>query len=370
MRPFPIGPEGTLVAAAVLAVAGCRGHVRPGSYDVTVAGAVGSGGRRATTPPDVAGVRKPGDRAWDRTVAPGAPGARGAGVTVYLIDSGIRLAHREFAAGRASVGGDFVGDGRGGRDCNGHGTHAAGVVGGATYGLAPGVRLVALRVADCSGRVDDAALFAALEWVAGPERVRRPAIVNFSLSTDVAQSAPRAVARLEDAVRRILDNGVTVVAAAGNQSADACGGTPGRIGPVITVSAIDDRGPADGDSAATATARAARLRGANYGRCVDLFAPGGRIRSAWWTGSRATRVESGTSSATAFVTGAAALYLGCNPAASPGEVAGALLGDAAGGEVIDAGPGSPDRRRLSRVAALAAASRTACVAPAVTSSTR
>jgi subtilisin family serine protease len=370
MRPTLNSHGGALVATLVLATAACGGHVQPARPGGTVASLHALGRTRAGVPVRRGGTYGVGDRAAERAELAAPPRASAAGVTVYLVDSGIRLAHREFAAGQASVARDFVGDGRGGRDCNGHGTHAAGIVGGVRYGVAPGVRLVALRIADCRGRIGDDALFAALEWLADSGHVRRPAVVNLSLSTDVALSAPRAVERLERAVRRILANGVTVVAAAGNRSADACGDTPGRIAPVITVSAIDDGGAGEGGRLDAAATRPTRVRSANYGRCVDLFAPGGHIRSAWWTDAGATRVEDGTSSAAAFVTGAAALYLGCDPAASPAEVARALLGHATGGEVVHAGLGSPERRLSARRAAITAASRTGCVAPALVSRTR
>jgi subtilisin family serine protease len=272
-------------------------------------------------------------RAPVRVAPTGASVVTGVGVTVYLIDSGIRRTHREFAPARATVGGDFVGDGGDGADCHGHGTHVAGVVGGNTYGVAPGARLVALRVADCRGTVSDAALLAALAWAADSQRVRRPAVVSYPLSAQVQWTAPDVVLRLEDAVRRIVANGVTVIAAAGNDSSDACQRTPGRVGAVVTVSSAVPRVPGE----------AARSRSAGHGWCVDLFAPGERTRSAWWTDDAATQIVDGTSVAAAVVSGVAALYLECRPAASPEEVARALLAHATPTRVVGAGLGSPDR---------------------------
>ena len=280
-----------------------------------------------------------GRRAAESVAPTGASVAGGVGVTVYLIDSGIRRTHREFAPARATVGGDFVGDGGAGADCHGHGTHVAGVVGGSSYGVAPRARVVALRVADCRGTVPDAALLAALAWAADSHRVRKPAVVSYTLSADVQWMAPDVVRRVEDAVQRIVANGVTVIAAAGNDSSDACRRTPGRVGAVVTVSSAVLRGPGE----------AVRSRPAGYGRCVDLFAPGERTHSAWWTDDAATRTMDGTSVAAAVVSGVAALYLECRPAALPEEVARALLAHATPARIVDAGPGSPDRL-LSRAA--------------------
>jgi subtilisin family serine protease len=280
------------------------------------------------------GLGPHGRRAAAGSLAPsGALVPTGMGVSVYLIDSGIRRTHREFAAGRATVGGDFVGDGAAGADCHGHGTHVAGVVGGNTYGVAPGTRLVALRVANCRGTVPDAALLAALAWAADSHRVRKPAVVSYTLSADVQWMAPDVVQRVEDAVQRIVANGVTVIAAAGNDSSDACRRTPGRVSGVVTVSSAVPRGPGEG----------VRSRRAAHGRCVDLFAPGERTHSAWWTDDTATRTVDGTSVAAALVSGVAAQYLECRPAASPAEVARALLAHATSARILGTGPGSPDR---------------------------
>ena len=358
MRPSMIGPEAALVAVGLLFVPGCGGRIRPDVDDMRLAAAGRSDGARAGTPTPHAGTPGPRDRRADRPTV--TPSASGVGVTVYLVDSGIHQGHQEFAGGRASVGGDFVGAGRGGQDCNGHGTHVAGLVGGATYGVAPGVRLVALRVADCRGRVDDAALLAALAWVADPARVRRPAVLTLSLAADIGVMPRHVLAALEAAVRRVLASGVTVVAAAGNHASDACGYTPARIASVITVSAVV-RGPGAGRAAL----RPARLPVANFGRCVDFFAPGGPTRSAWWTGEEARRTDiGGTSAAAATAAGAAALYLSCHPRALPEEVARALLGPAIPGAVTHVGLGSPERRLRSPADVIGTANA-ACPAPRI-----
>lgn len=228
----------------------------------------------------------------------------GAGVTAYIIDTGIETTHPEFG-GRASVGYDAVGDGRNGIDCDGHGTHVAGTVGGNTYGVAKGVALVAVRVFDCSGAGTISSVIAGIDWVTANHAAH--ALVNMSLSAGTSSS-------LDAAVKRSITSGVTYVIAAGNGNSlgvaqDACKTSPARVAEAITV------GATDGNDAKTSWS--------NYGNCVDFFAPGLNITSSWL--NRGTNTISGTSMATPHVTGVAALYLQGNPAAAPQAVRDALF---------------------------------------------
>jgi len=239
-------------------------------------------------------------------------GSIGEGVAVYVLDTGIRTSHQEFG-GRAQYGADFVGGGTPGEDCNGHGTHDAGVVGGRTYGVAKGVTLVSVRVLDCSMKGMMSQAIAALGWVVDDRKAHptRPAVVNLSLEGTTASAA------FDAAVTEALNAGITVVVAAGNASADACAMSPARVPGALTVAASDET-----DSLAYSS---------NRGKCVALAAPGMDIASAWATDDAASRVMNGTSSAAPFVAGAAALYLSAHPTASPAEVRTALVRNATSG---------------------------------------
>ena len=228
----------------------------------------------------------------------------GAGVTVYVLDTGIRFDHAEFA-GRALPGIDVISDGQNGGDCNGHGTHVAGTIGGAVNGVARGATLVSARVLDCAGSGASSGIIAALDWVAA--NARRPAVVNMSLGGGISLS-------LEDAVRRVVASGIPVVVAAGNEGTDACQNSPARVPEVIAIAATDrgDQKPA----------------WSNWGSCVDLFAPGDAILAAYHTGGSALAYMSGTSMATPHVAGAAALLLAKNPSLTPAGVRTGLLSNA------------------------------------------
>lgn len=228
----------------------------------------------------------------------------GNGVNVYVIDTGIRADHLEFG-GRASIAADFVGDGQDGNDCNGHGTHVAGTVAGATYGVAPEADLHALRVLDCRGSGTFSAVIAALDWVTLNGQL--PAVANLSLGGSKSKA-------VNDAVERLTDAGVQVVAAAGNNGGDSCDLSPGSSPSALTVAA--------------STAVDANAVFSTLGPCVDLFAPGTDITSAWITSSTATATASGTSMAAPHVTGAVAAYLGTAPSSSPTQIASAILTNA------------------------------------------
>ncbi len=227
--------------------------------------------------------------------------ATGAGVTAYIIDTGIRTSHQEFG-GRASIGTDTVGDGQNGQDCNGHGTHVAGTVGGATYGVAKGVNLVAVRVLNCSGSGTWSGVIAGIDWVTGD--VHGPAVANMSLGGGASTA-------VDSAVENSIAAGVSYAIAAGNgnkggRQQDACGSSPARVPEAMTIGATDR----------TDT----KTSWSNYGDCVDWFAPGYQITSAWIDGDTATNTISGTSMATPHTTGAAALYLELNPGSTPADV--------------------------------------------------
>jgi subtilisin family serine protease len=239
-------------------------------------------------------------------------------VTAFIIDTGIRTAHTQFA-GRASVGTDAVGDGQNGQDCNGHGTHVSGTVGGSTFGLAKGVRLVAVRVLNCAGSGTNAGVIAGIDFVT--RSTARPAVANMSLGG--------ASATLDAAVRRSIAAGVTYAIAAGNSNANACNFSPARTAEAITVGAT--------------TMTDARSSFSNIGTCVDIFAPGSSITSSWATSNTATNTISGTSMATPHVAGAAALYLATHPTATPQAVRDALVAAATPGVISNVGTGSPNR---------------------------
>jgi subtilisin family serine protease len=243
----------------------------------------------------------------------------GAGVNAYIIDTGIRRTHTQFG-GRAFNGYTAINDGRGSDDCNGHGTHVAGTVGGSTYGVAKAVSLYAVRVLDCSGNGTDSGVIAGIDWVTANKV--RPAVANMSLGGGASTA-------LDNAVTNSIDSGVTYAVAAGNDGLNACSYSPARAAAAITVGST--------------TSTDARSSFSNYGTCLDVFAPGSSITSSWNTSDTATNTISGTSMATPHVAGVAALYLQGNTGASAATVRDAIVNTSTANVVTNAGTGSPNR---------------------------
>lgn len=238
-------------------------------------------------------------------------------VRAYVIDTGIRTTHNDFG-GRAAN--NFDAFGGNGADCNGHGTHVAGTIGGATYGVAKGVQLRGIRVLNCQGSGTNSGVIAGVDWV----RLNHvaPAVANMSLGGGISTA-------LDTAVNNLSNAGVPIAVAAGNSNANACNSSPARAANAITVGST--------------TSTDARSSFSNFGTCLDLFAPGSSILSTWFTSNTATATLSGTSMASPHVAGVAALYKGQNPTASSATVRNAIVNGATTGVVTNPGTGSPNR---------------------------
>ncbi len=248
-----------------------------------------------------------------------SPGSAGDGVTVYVIDTGVRTTHRDFG-GRAGHGWDFVGNDKIASDANGHGTHVAGTVAGTAHGVAKKARIVSVRVLDAAGGGTTARVIAGIEWVT--RHAKKPAVANLSLG------GPRND-RLDAAVRASIASGVTYTVAAGNGGRPAGLYSPGSVKEAITVGATDRRD--------------AKPAFSNHGPALDLFAPGVGITSASAASDTARATFSGTSMASPHAAGAAALHLADHPKATPAQVGRALAAGAATGKVLRRGIGSPDK---------------------------
>jgi subtilisin family serine protease len=247
----------------------------------------------------------------------------GTGVRAYVIDTGILTSHTQFG-GRASAVFDALGGS--GQDCNGHGTHVAGTIGGSTYGVAKNVMLRAVRVLDCNGSGSTSGVISGVDWVTNNHI--SPAVANMSLGGGASSA-------LDTSVSNSIASGVTYSIAAGNSNVDACTTSPARVAAAITVGA-------------TTASNDARASFSNFGTCVDIFAPGVNITSAWDTSTTATNTISGTSMATPHVVGATALYLQAFPGSSPAAIRNALVNGATLNHVTNPGAGSPNRLLFTR----------------------
>ncbi|MEU1320030.1 MULTISPECIES: S8 family peptidase [Streptomyces] len=247
------------------------------------------------------------------------PDSAGSGVTVYVIDTGVRITHQQIS-GRASHGYDAVDGDNDASDGNGHGTHVATTIAGSTYGVAKKAKIVGVRVLNNSGSGTTAGVIAGIDWVT--KNHSGPSVANMSLGGGAS-------ATLDTAVRNSIAGGVTYAVAAGNSSTSASSSSPARVAEAITVGAT--------------TSTDAKASYSNYGSALDIFAPGSSITAGWHTSDTATNTISGTSMATPHVAGAAAVYLAGHTSSTPAQVATALVNGAVTGKVTSAGSGSPNR---------------------------
>ena len=246
--------------------------------------------------------------------------AKGANVDVYIVDTGIYSAHSDFT-GRLSAGFTAINDGNGTNDCNGHGTHVAGTSAGTTYGIAKSATLIPVRVLGCTGSGTTSGVIAGLDWIVGHHVAGKTAVANMSLGGGVS-------AALDTAVQNVISDGVVMAVAAGNDGLNACNYSPARAANAITVGST--------------TNLDARSSFSNTGTCVDIFAPGSSITSAWIGGTTATTSISGTSMASPHVAGVAAVLLGRFPTSTTAEIASMLRTSATPNVVTSAGTGSPN----------------------------
>jgi subtilisin family serine protease len=253
-----------------------------------------------------------GDFVYDRTAS---------GVKTYIVDTGVLATHTDFG-GRVSGGYTAIADGRGTTDCNGHGTHVAGTVAGSVYGVAKAASIVPVRVLDCAGSGSWSGVIAGLDWIGGQHVAGTAAVANMSLGGGANSS-------VDTAVNNLIKKGVTVVVAAGNDNRDACTFSPARVAAAITVAATDR----------TDT----RASFSNFGKCVDVFAPGVGITSAWHTSTTSTATISGTSMAAPHVAGLVAANLALTPTVSPSQIESQIVTEATKDVVRSAGTGSPNR---------------------------
>lgn len=242
----------------------------------------------------------------------------GSGVTAYVIDTGVRISHNEFG-NRASHGYDFIDNDADATDCNGHGTHVAGTIGGSAYGVAKNVNIVGVRVLGCNGSGSNSGVIAGINWV--KNNASGPSVANMSLGGGASQAT-------DDAVNNAVAAGVSFIVAAGNDNRNACNYSPARAANAITVGST--------------TSNDSRSSFSNYGNCLDIYAPGSSIKSAWYNSNTATNTISGTSMAAPHVAGAVALFLDETPSLSPSQIDTKLSQRSTKNTVSDAKSGSPN----------------------------
>ncbi|MFF4230738.1 S8 family peptidase [Streptomyces sp. NPDC001820] len=247
------------------------------------------------------------------------PDSAGEGVTAYVIDTGVRISHKDFGT-RAAHGFDAVDNNDSADDGNGHGTHVAGTIAGSAHGVAKKAKVVAVRVLDDNGSGTTEQVVAGIDWVT--KNHKGPSVANMSLGGGADEA-------LDEAVRKAIASGVTFAVAAGNESADASQGSPARVKEAITV--------------ASSTKEDAQSEFSNFGAVVDIYAPGSDITSAWNDSDEGTKTISGTSMATPHVVGAAAVYLGAHQDATPEQVATALTGGATADKISNPSAGTPNK---------------------------
>lgn len=263
------------------------------------------------------------------------PPAAGAGVNVYVVDTGVLTSHTDFA-GRVAAGYTAIADGRGSSDCNGHGTHVAGTVAGKTYGIAKSSTVIPVRVLNCDGGGFMSDVVAGLDWVASHHAAGTPAVVNLSLGGGANST-------VDAALQNVINDGVTAAVAAGNSTVDACTTSPARVPAALTIAASDSS-----DRQASFS---------NFGSCVDLYGPGVGIASTYHTSTTAVSTMSGTSMASPHVAGAAAVLLSQNPALTPAQVASSINGTATTGVISGASTGTPNRLLYTGTGTVAAATK-------------
>ncbi len=255
----------------------------------------------------------------------------GANATAYSIDTGILLTHSDFG-GRARFGADFIRNPPAPGDDHGHGTHTSGTIGGTTYGVAKSVQLVSVKVCNSAGSCPTTAIVNGVNWVTADAATHKPAVANMSLGGG-------ANATIDAAVTSSIASGIVYGIAAGNSfGADACTQSPARVPTAITVGATGSN-----DGLVPPASPDARANYSNIGTCLDIFAPGSQIKSAWNTSNTATNIISGTSMATPHVVGVAALFLSEKPTKTVAQVTAAIVNHATNGVVTNPGAGSPNK---------------------------
>jgi len=247
------------------------------------------------------------------------------GVPVYVVDTGVLASHQDFT-GRVKAGYTAVSDGNGTTDCNGHGTHVAGTIAGTKYGIAKSASIIPVRVLDCNGSGTTSTVIAGLDWVASQNP--KNAVVNLSLGGGTSTA-------LDDAINRVVNKDIVVVVAAGNNNADACNYSPSRVPAAITVGATTNQDQ--------------RANYSNYGKCLDVFAPGSNITSDRYSSNTATATASGTSMASPHVAGLAAILRAIYTGENVPQITNRILNKATTNKVTDSQTGSPNRLLYTRL---------------------